>query len=668
MQSESDKYVLRRDLGVRRETQYRINYREELNPAQYEAVTTTSGPVLVVAGAGSGKTRTLVFRVARLVESGTEPASILLLTFTRKAAAEMLRRASTLLDGRCDRVSGGTFHSFANTVLRRYGSALGLASNFTILDRSDSEDVINLLRANRGLDKKDKRFPRKQAIAEMYSMAINKAVPLQLLIEEQYGHLAEHLADLLELCGAYAAYKSERQLVDYDDLLVKLRALLDGHEDIRRRLSQTYRYIMVDEYQDTNALQAEIVRLLAAEHDNVMAVGDDAQSIYSFRGANFRNIMDFPRLFPGTRVIALEQNYRSTQPILDLTNTIIARARERYTKQLFTAKTSGARPLLVAAENEQYQSRFLCQRILELREEGVPLSDMAVLFRSSFHSFDLELELSRHDIPFVKRGGFKFIETAHVKDVLAHVRIVANPHDAVSWHRVLLLLEGVGPRSSDEILRWILAEGEPPARLESFPRRGFSTALQALAGLLRRLHEAGIDAEEQIEHVLRYYEPILKRVHREDYPKRRKDLEHFATIAARYRDLGTLLSDMALEPPTDSVGDVLAADPEEGLLTLSTIHSAKGLEWHSVFVIWAAEGKFPSEYNVHDEEELEEERRLMYVATTRPKEQLYITYPISIFDRSLGMVMGKPSRFIEGIPAELLRPVTLVEQDTDASE
>jgi len=450
---------------------------------------------------------------------------------------------------------------------------------------------------------------------------------------------------------------------------VKLRDLLQANADVRDRLSRTYGYIMVDEYQDTNALQAEIVRLLASSHGNVMAVGDDAQSIYSFRGANFRNIMDFPTLFPGTRVIALEENYRSTQPVLDVTNAIIAPARERYTKTLFTSKQDGVSPILVAAENEQYQSRFVCQRILELREEGTPLQDIAVLFRSSFHSFDLEIELARHDIPFVKRGGFKFVETAHVKDALAHLRIVVNRSDAVSWHRVLLLLDGVGPRSSDEIIRWVLGDGdgarEPAARLESFPRRAFTTDLQALAGLMRRLHELSAAPALQVEEVLRYYEPILKRVHREDYPKRRKDLEHFATIAARYRSLETLLSDMALEPPTDSVGGVLATDPDEGLLTLSTVHSAKGLEWHSVFVIWAADGRFPSEYNVHDDNEIEEERRLMYVATTRTKEQLYVTYPINMFERGLGPVMGKPSRFLEHIPPELLRPVALVEQDPE---
>ena len=663
MQPEHDRYVLRRDLTVPQERRFRIHYRDELNRAQYEAAVATDGPVLVVAGAGTGKTRTLVYRVARLVEAGVDPANVLLLTFTRKAAGEMLRRASLLLDGRCDRVAGGTFHSFANTVLRRHGRAVGLDARFTILDRGDSEDVVNLLRAELGLDKKEKRFPRKQAIAEIFSMAVNKGLPLPQLVEEAYSHLLDHLPDLVELCGRYATYKRERQLLDYDDLLVQLRDLLHTSIDVRQRLSGIYRYIMVDEYQDTNALQAEIVRLLAATHDNVMAVGDDAQSIYSFRGANFRNIMDFPTLFPGARVIALEENYRSTQGILDLTNAVIERAHERYTKNLFTSRGSGVTPVLVAAETEQYQSRFVCQRILELREEGVSLSDIAVLFRSSFHSFDLELELSRHDIPFVKRGGFKFIEAAHIKDALAHLRIVANPRDAVSWHRVLLLLEGVGPRSSEDIIRWIFAGDDAAARLESFPRRTFSTELEALAGLLRRLQALAMTPADQLEQVLQYYEPILKRIHPEDYPKRRKDLEHFVMISERYRDLETLLVDMALEPPTDSVADVLRVEADESLLTLSTIHSAKGLEWRAVFVIWAADGRFPSLYNL-DDSNLEEERRLMYVATTRAKDQLYLTYPVNIFDRSVGMVMGKPSRFIEEISPDLLRPWTLVEQDT----
>ena len=667
MPPESEKYTLRRSLVPPREPAFRINYAQQLNPAQYDAATSLNGPLLVIAGAGTGKTRALVFRVARLVESGVDPANILLLTFTRRAAAEMLRRASQLLDGRCERVSGGTFHSFANTVLRRHGMALGIPPSFTILDRGDSEDVVNLLRAQLGLDKKEKRFPRKQVIAEMFSMAVNKSRPLPELAESEYAHLLDFLPDLLELHERYAAYKHERHLLDYDDLLVKLRELLATREEIRQRLSQQYRFIMVDEYQDTNALQADIVQLLAAAHDNVMVVGDDAQSIYSFRGADFRNIMDFPQRFPSARVIKLEENYRSTQPILDVANVIISRAREGYAKQLFTAKHGGDTPLLAVAESEQFQSRFVCQRVLELREQGVPLPEIAVLFRSSFHSFDLEIELTRANIPFVKRGGFKFIETAHIKDVLAHLRVVANPRDAVSWHRVLLLLEGVGPRTSEELIAWIFAGADPAAQLESFPKRSFATDLRALAGLLRRLAEETRKPAELLGEVGKYYEPILKRVHREDYPKRQKDLEHFAAIALRYQSLQALLTDMALEPPTDSVGDVLAADQDdEGLLTLSTIHSAKGLEWHTVFILWAVEGRFPSFYNINSDEELEEERRLMYVAATRAKQHLYISYPVNIYDRALGMVLGKPSRFIEDVPRELLRPVTLVDDAAQA--
>lgn len=622
---------------------------------------TTDGPVLVVAGAGSGKTRTLVFRVARLVEQGIDPQGILLLTFTRKAASEMLRRATGLLDGRCEQVGGGTFHSFANIVLRRYGSALGLQSSFTILDRGDAEDVVGLLRARRGLDKKEKRFPRKQTIAEMFNMAVNKSRPLRELIAESYSHLDEHIDDLVALEAEYRTYKAARQVVDYDDLLVKLHELLDRHPSVRSQLSRRYRYVMVDEYQDTNPLQASIVRLLAAEHSNVMAVGDDAQSIYAFRGADFRNIMDFPTLFPDTRIINLEQNYRSTQPILDVANAIVSQARERYTKILFTTKPEGASPLLVAAENENYQSRFVCQRILELREEGVPLPEIAVLFRSSFHSFDLELELARADLPFVKRGGFKFIETAHVKDALAHLRVIENPRDAVSWHRLLLLLEGIGPRTADDLATRLLAVEDVPAALESVTGKAYSTDLRALAGLLRRIGDGARRPDEQLGEVLRYYDPLLKRVHPDDYPKRLRDLEHFVSIAARYRSLQSLLTDMALEPPSDSVGDVLAVDEDEGLLSLSTIHSAKGLEWHTVFIIWTVEGKFPSAYSMHTEDELEEERRLMYVAVTRAKQNLYLCYPINMYDRGTGMVLSKPSRFLDGIPSQLLRPMQLIE-------
>jgi DNA helicase-2/ATP-dependent DNA helicase PcrA len=646
---------------------YKIDYAGELNQAQHDAATTLEGPVLVIAGAGSGKTRTLVYRVARLVESGVSPANVLLLTFTRKAAEEMLARAASLVGASCERVGGGTFHSFANTVLRRLGRQIGLEPNFTILDRSDAEDVIALLRSRAGLDRKERRFPRKNTILEILSMAVNRSVTVPEVVEASYGHLVEHLDDLLRLGTAYARYKRERNVADYDDLLVHLRDLVRDSPEAASHLSRIYRYIMVDEYQDTNLLQAEIVRGLAAEHDNVMAVGDDSQSIYSFRGATFRNIMDFPRLFPAARMIKLEENYRSTQPILDLANEIIDRAAEKHTKTLRGRVAGGSPPLLLQCADEQSQSRFITQRILELREEGVPLSEMAVLFRSSFHSFDLELELSRADIPFVKRGGFKFIETAHVKDVLAHLRIVANPRDAVSWHRVLLLLDGLGPRTAEDLLGRVTAASgleEATEVLEAYPRRGpYTKELGHLAVLLREIANEGLPPGDKVARVVAFYTPMLRHLHRDDFPKREKDLEHFITIASRYRSLSALLSDMALEPPTDSVGDVLATqDEQEGLLTLSTIHSAKGLEWEAVFVIWLVDGRFPSYHNLHDTEEMEEERRLLYVAVTRAKRHLHLSYPIDVYDRTTGMVLGKPSRFLEGLPGHILSETQVIEE------
>jgi DNA helicase-2/ATP-dependent DNA helicase PcrA len=637
-----------------------LDYRKELNDAQFEAATTIEGPLLIIAGAGTGKTRTLIYRVAHLIDRGIDPRSILLLTFTRRAAEEMLRRASLLIDGRCSQVSGGTFHSFANTVLRTYGRQIDLAPSFTIMDRTDSEDVIQLMRADMGLSAKDRRFPRKQTVAEIFSMSVNKQTRLADLLELEYPHLIDAGHELAELYRRYTEYKQTKSLLDYDDLLTRLRDLLAAHEPARRRLSETYRFIMVDEYQDTNALQAEIVRLLAATHDNVAVVGDDAQSIYSFRGANFRNIMDFPKHFTGARIIKLEENYRSTQPILNLTNEIIQRAREGYEKRLFTRKSVGERPKLVQAGSELMQSQFVCQKILELREEGVPLWDIAVLFRSSFHSFDLELELARHNIPFVKRGGFQFMETAHIKDLLAHLRVIANPQDTISWQRILLLLEGVGPGAAQKIVRWLLADAHPARRLRTYPAKGkVAHALRTLAQVLEEASQAEMPSE-QTQYLMQYYVPILKQNHPDDHPKRLRDLEHFHGMTERYRSLERLLSDMALEPPNDSIAGVLAVNPDEGPLVLSTIHSAKGLEFHSVFIIWALEGRFPSMYNMHSAEDLEEERRLLYVAATRAKQNLYISYPTRIYDKSLRVVLSRPSQFIDGISSRLLEPVALV--------
>ncbi len=623
------------------------------------------GPVLVIAGAGTGKTRTLVYRVARLIESGVSPEAVLLLTFTRRAAAEMLRRAGALLDGRCDRVIGGTFHSFANAILRRHGKPVGVDPAFTILDRQDSEDVIHFLRGAAGLSSREKRFPRKNTLAALYSKSVNKSISVEEILLEEYNHFADHLDDVVRLHGEYARYKQEKRLLDYDDLLLKLRDLLQADEPTRRTLWEAHRNIMVDEYQDTNLLQAEIVRLLAFTHDNVMVVGDDSQSIYSFRGARFKNIIDFPSQFPNTRIFTLEENYRSTQPILELTNTIIRHAAEKYSKTLFTSRAEGASPALVQSVDEVGQSKFVCQKILELREEGIPLEEIAVLFRSSHHSFDLEMELARHDIPFIKRGGFKFMEAAHVKDVLAFLRALANPRDAVSWNRVLLLVEGVGPRKSHEYTERIGSDGVPSEALRTITESHRAPkGMKPVAVLYSEMDPDRETPAELVHRILEIYLPILRQRY-DDHPKRARDLEHLYAIAERYGRLEEFLSDMALEPPNESVAEIEPPDREDERLVLSTIHSAKGLEWRAVFIIWALDGKFPSVHSFIAEDDLEEERRLLYVAATRAKDHLFITYPINIFGRDTGTVLSKPSRFVEEIPRDLLDCWTVVEEGVD---
>ncbi len=657
-------YVLKRAPEDAQTRKLTIDYSAALNPQQLAAVTAGDGPSLVIAGAGSGKTRTLVYRVAYLIDSGVNPSNILLLTFTRKSAQEMIERASALIGARSERVCGGTFHSVANTLLRRYGRAIGIEPGFTILDRGDAEDLIALVRSQLGLNEKDKRFPRKGTVAEMFSKCDNTMRSLEEIVLEEFSHFADHLNDLGRLQQAYRVAKRQRQLLDYDDLLVMLRELLRD-ESTRLSISRLYRYILVDEYQDTNRLQADVIRQLAATHHNVMVVGDDSQSIYAFRGATFRNIIEFPSLFPGTTVYKLEENYRSTQPILNLANRIIDEAAEKYTKHLFTRKLDGPLPSLVEAAGENAQSRFIAQKILELREEGVPLGEVAVLFRSSFHSFDLEIELSRHGIPFLKRGGVKFIETAHVKDLLAHLRVVSNPLDAVSWHRALMLVEGVGPKKAKDLMAALLGSDTPCRSLRDVGGKS-GKGLKDLAHALEGLSSANdLRPAEQVAHIYEYYLPILKDQY-DDYPKRMRDLDHLHTIAEGYSSLGEFLSDLALEPPDGSTVDVEASDRDDERLVLSTIHSAKGLEWQCVFVIWIVDGKFPSVYSFITDEELEEERRLFYVAVTRAKRYLFLTYPINVFDKSSGMLLSKPSRFLDKVSPSLVESLALVEEGAES--
>ncbi len=654
-------FVLKRRSEAESAPKYRIPYAEELNAAQLAAVEQLEGPVLVVAGAGTGKTRTLVYRVARMIESGINPEHVLLLTFTRKAAQQMLRRAGELVGQRAESVHGGTFHSFANGTLRRYAAAIGYQPGFTIIDQGDCEDVINLLRARMGLDSKGMRFPRKQTLAAMISASVNKLTQIADIIEEDYPQYRRQVEEIERLARGYQEYKRAHDLMDYDDLLINMSALLERLPEARERLSELHRYIMVDEYQDTNKLQHSIITQLGGRHRNVMAVGDDSQSIYSFRGADFRNIMDFPRSFPGTTVITLEENYRSTQPILNLTNEILRHATEKYEKNLFTRRPHGELPAIISAADEQLQSQFVVQRILELREEGVELNDIAVLFRSSYLSFDLEIELNKANIPYVKMGGFRFIETAHVKDLIAYLRVLYNERDVVSWNRILLLLPGVGPRTAQRVIDQI-ADGSlrlgpgsaEPARIAG------NDAVGEMFAILAELNDDRMSVPDRVDRLVEYYRPILRGKY-DDFSKRIKDVEMFAEIAARYRSLGSFLADMALEPPTESV---IGMEPghEDEKLVLSTIHSAKGLEYNSVFIIWALDGRFPSMYAASSLDEMEEERRLMYVATTRAKDRLLITYPTNIFDRETGTVLSKPSRFIEGIAEDIAERWVVAEE------
>jgi DNA helicase II / ATP-dependent DNA helicase PcrA len=634
------------------EARFVINYREELNPAQYEAVSSVEGAYLIIAGAGTGKTRTLVYRVARLVEMGYDPKSILLLTFTRKASINMMSRASFLLDNRCSKINGGTFHSFANITLRKYAQAAGLKSSFTIMDQGDTEDVINLIRSQAGIISKEKRFPNKQTLNKVFSLNVNTGRRVETLIEENYPHFIEQLDKILDIQKIFMDYKRKNDLLDYDDLLVYLRKFLIELSPSAKSFLSTIKFLMVDEYQDTNHLQAEIVKALTKVNNNVMVVGDDSQSIYSFRGANFKNIIEFPTLFENVKIIKLEENYRSTQDILDFANQINKAAVEKYTKTLFTRKTGGVLPNIIAATTENFQSKFVVDKILELHEEGIALKDIAVLFRSSFHSFDLEIELAKANIPFQKFGGMKFIETAHIKDVLAFLRIAANPKDIVSWYRVLLLHEGIGPKTAQRIMDE-LATARLTIKANPDSQQAFKNEkLHVLFNLLYETHTSKALPSEKLQQVMEYYYPIFKTMY-DDYNKRNKDLEIFQNISENYKSLDILLADMAIEPIIDSVIDIEAPTKETEFLTLSTIHSAKGLEWHSVFVIHAVDGYFPSSRSTETTELLEEERRLMYVSVTRAKQNLFITFPMNLFDRQAGVTLSKPSRFISELSSDL---------------
>jgi DNA helicase-2/ATP-dependent DNA helicase PcrA len=650
------------------------DFAAELNPQQAAAATHADGPLLIIAGAGTGKTRTLVYRVAHLIERGVAAERILLLTFTRRAAQEMLSRAERLVGSNSKRVHGGTFHATAHRLLRRYGPAAGLPKDFTIMDQSDSADLMQLSRAQLGYAAKIKRFPKKETLQYVYSRHINTGTSVDDIVRDEYPQFVDYLEDFGKIYSDYVRRKQERNLVDYDDLLLFWALMLEASPDLCQLIGGMYDHILVDEYQDTNVLQARILRGMCGSHSNITVVGDDAQSIYSFRGANFRNILDFPKQFAGATTVTLEQNYRSTQPILSVTNTLISRAAERFTKNLWTERTGGETPWLVAARDEQQQTQFVVDRILELHEEGIPLREIAVLFRAGYMSADLEIELTNRKIPFEKWGGLKFLEAAHVKDVLAFLRILENPRDEVSWYRLLLLLPGIGDATARAAIDSMVAaawESNAFGRYNPPPRA--KAAHTALVELLDGLRSGPIQDEAQVAADIARVRLLYDNILRERYDRvepRLADLDQLQTIAAGYPDRAAFLSALALEPPQATQDLPGGSHEENDCLILSTAHSAKGKEWDAVFVIWAVDGWFPSARCLNSDEQTEEERRLMYVALTRARNYLSVTYPLNAYSsrRSADYSLDQLCRFIDRGVRDNMQRVALASDNAPAKE
>jgi DNA helicase-2/ATP-dependent DNA helicase PcrA len=612
---------------------------EKLNQQQRAAATVEREvPLLIVAGAGTGKTNTLAHRVAHLIASGMDPARILLLTFTRRAAAEMLRRVDRLISASApsSRAWGGTFHSIGNRLLRIYAQSVGLADSFTVIDRSDAEDLLNDVRSELDFDKAEVRFPKKGTCLAIYSRCVNASEPIEQALASHFPWCMSYPEQLKSLFRAYVARKQAQSVLDYDDLLLWWFHLMQD-EALAALMRQRFDAVLVDEYQDTNALQAAILKGLCPDGRGLTVVGDDAQSIYSFRAATVHNILDFPRTFPSAVVVKLEQNYRSVQPILDATNAVIALSPKRYNKELFSARAGQQKPKLVTLADEDQQSQYLISRILEHHEAGIPLRRQAVLFRAAHHSDALEIALGQKNIPFVKYGGLKFLEAAHVKDVIAILRVSENPRDSISAFRVLQLIDGIGPAHARRAIGHLSSRHHDLKSLTNFqPPAGAAGTWTDFVELLVRLAPDNLPLPEQIAHVRRFYTPILEKRYDQSHVRAR-DIEQLEQIAASFPDRRTMLTEMVLDPP--SATQDLAGPPllEEDYLILSTIHSAKGCEWDVVYVIHASDGNIPSDMATADAAQVEEERRLFYVALTRAKDFLEVCFPLKYYTKRRGL-------------------------------
>jgi DNA helicase-2/ATP-dependent DNA helicase PcrA len=667
-----------------------IDYGKELNAQQHAAVTAPPGPALVIAGAGSGKTRTLTYRVAFLLEQGIPPDRLLLLTFTNKAAREMMRRVGELLRNELTDLWGGTFHSVGARLLRRHAEMLGYRPDFTIMDREDAEDMLKACIAEADIDVKATRFPKPQVVAEVLSLSVNTQQPLGAVLDRQFPWFTPLAAQVEDIARRYASRKRATNSMDFDDLLAGWLQLLQAHADLRERYQRRFQFVLVDEYQDTNKLQADLIDLLAARHKNVMAVGDDSQSIYAWRGANFKNIIEFPKRYPGTKVYRIETNYRSTPEILTVANAAIAPNVHQFHKELTPARGPGPKPALVVCQTGEEQAAFVAQRALELREEGVRLDSIAVLYRSHFHALELQLELTRRNIPFSITSGIRFFEQAHIKDVAAWLKLITNPADEFSFKRLVEMLPGVGGKAAAKL--WAEFHGrmavpppppEPPqkpraagkpdssarkSRQESHP---LASALQACIQVVPKKTAtawaqftatvAQLEASEtraQPAHMIEIvveagYDEYLKETY-PNYRNRLDDLEQLAGFAAQFKSVEDFLTQLSLLTNLEAEDDRAAAARDEERLRLSTVHQAKGLEFDAVFVIMLCDGLFPSARSMETPEGEEEERRLFYVAITRARNELYLSYPILRMAQgySGGDALQQPSRFLRDIPSK----------------
>jgi len=667
------KYVIKRDENALPARLTR--YRSELNEEQFRVVTAKPSATLVVAGAGTGKTRTITYRVAYLIEQGISPQRILLATFTNRAAREMLKRVELLTGSQnVHRIWGGTFHRIANLILRKHAASIGFDSNYSILDAEDARDFLSVCVDEAGIDTKAKRFPKPQVLQDIVSYANNTDKPIEDVIIEKYPYFEPLTQQIKRIDSIYIERKKERNVMDYDDLLLNWKRLLIEKQDIANLYAEQFEHILVDEYQDTNKLQAEIIDILAVRHRNVMVVGDDAQSIFAWRGAEFTNIYEFPKRYPESVTYKLETNYRSTPEILGLANVSIANNRKQFPKVLQAVKKSkGFAPALIPCSDVEQQSVFIASRILELRDEGTLLEEIAVLYRSHYHSLELQLELTRRNIPYRIQSGVRFFEQAHIKDVVSYLRIIVNPRDELAWKRILKMIPSVGNATANRIFESI-AYAENPFTLvkkEDFQYKPRSSqSWQNFVDLLENLVSDSNrnNPAKQIEMILTNgYEQHLQETY-ENAEARTEDLKQLALYAQKYESTEDFLSELAListerfGSPQAIVGeDVVQGGEEDELLTLTSVHQAKGLEWKVVFIIWAAEGKFPSPRALKEIDSEEEERRLWYVALTRAQDELYLTYPLMITDYSRQTVLQKPSRFVMECPPALFEIWSLEE-------